>query len=78
MTCRRLEDRLAEHASSDASALFRHSAETGHVIGFDSPEILSMDTIKCRLLVKETLKIQELHAIRSLNRNIGSFELKLW
>ena len=78
MTCRRLEDRLSEHASSDASALFRHTAETGHVIGYDVPEILAMDNIKSRLLVKETLKIHELHAIKSLNRNVGSFELKLW
>ena len=78
MTCRRLEDRLSEHVSSNSSALFRHSSDTSHVIDFDSPQILARDTIKTRLLVKETLKIQEFHAEKSLNRNVGSFELKFW
>ena len=78
MTCRRLKDRLLEHSSSDASALYNHSASTKHVINFDSPEILAKDLLKSRLLIKERLKIQELHAYSSLNRNVGSYELKLW
>ena len=78
MTCRRLEDRLSEHSSSENSALYRHFSETGHKIDFDSPEILAKDTFRTRLLIKETLKIQEYHASRSLNRNTGSYELRLW
>ena len=78
MTCRRLEDRLSEHSSSENSALFRHSSDTGHKIDFDSPEILAKDSFKTRLLIIETLKIQEYHAVKSLNRNTGSYELKLW
>ena len=31
-----------------------------------------------RLLIKETLKIQEQYAFSSLNRNVGSLKLKLW
>ena len=78
MTCRRLKDRLAEHSSSENSAIFKHSSDTGHVIDFDSPEILAKDRFKTRLLIKETLKIQEYHASKSLNRNTCSYELKLW
>ena len=78
MTCRRLKDRLSEHSSSDTSALYTHSTSTGHNINFETPEILAMDAFKSRLLIKETLKIQELQAYRSLNRNVGSYELKLW
>ena len=78
MTCRRLKDRLSEHASSEASALFRHASETGHAIDFEAPEILAKDIFKTRLLIKETLMIQQYHAFRSLNRNTGSFDLRLW
>ena len=79
MTCRRLEQRLSEHSSGNCnSALFQHSAATGHSINFQVPEILAMDNTKIRILVKETLKIQETRAFNHLNRNTGSFELQLW
>ena len=32
MTCRRLEQRMKEHSQSDASALFQHCAECGHMV----------------------------------------------
>ena len=41
MTCRRLKDRLSEHASSESSAVFKHTCDTGHVMDLDSPEILA-------------------------------------
>ena len=69
---------MKEHASSDSSALMKHHMETGHRIEYDLPEVLASDMCKTRLFVKETLKIQELKAFRSLNGNQGSFELKLW
>ena len=78
MTCRRLKDRLSEHMTSDASALHQHSSSTGHEINFAQPEILARDSFKTRLLIKETLKIQEFRAYKSLNRNVGSYELNLW
>ena len=78
MTCRRLKDRLSEHASSETSAVFKHTCDTGHMMDFECPEILAMDNYKTRLLIKETLKIKEYHAAKSLNRNTGSYELSLW
>ena len=79
MTCRRLEQRIHEHSSRDSnSALFKHRDTTGHLINFEEPEIMAKDDNKIRLLIKETLKIQETRAYNHLNRNIGSFELKLW
>ena len=81
MTCHRLKDRLSEHASSDTSAVFKHTCDTGHVImvmDFESPEVLAKDMYKSRLLIKETLKIKEYHATKSLNRNTGSYDLSLW
>ena len=78
MTCRRLKDRLSEHASSETSAVFKHSCDTGHVMDLESPEIIAVDNCKTRLLIKETLKIKEYHAVKSLNRNTGSYELSLW
>ena len=79
MTCRRLEQRLCEHSSGNTnSALFQHASTTGHKINFQLPEILAMDTTKIRVLIKESLKIQETRAFNHLNRNIGSFELQLW
>ena len=78
MTCRRLEQRVTEHTKDSNSALFKHASSTGHNINFQDPDILDMDPLKLRLLVKETLSIQETRAFNSLNRNIGSFDLKLW
>ena len=69
---------MKEHVSSDSSALMKHHVETGHRNEYDLPEVLASDMCKTRLFVKETLKIQELKAFRSLNGNQGSFELRLW
>ena len=76
MATRRLHQRLHEHSTSDCSALYCHSSETGHEIDYSNPSILDMDNIKSRLLIKETLHIQSSKSM--LNRNVGSFELKLW
>ena len=78
LTTRRLDQRMKEHASSDSSALFKHQLETDHSIGFDLPDVLASDVCKTRLFIKESLKILELKAFKSLNGNQGSFELKLW
>ena len=78
MTSRRLQQRLHEHSTKDGSALYGHAMETGHQIDFGKSSILDKDCIKSRLLIKETLHIHESGAKSSLNRNIGSFELKLW
>ena len=69
---------IYEHSARDANnALFKHSSVTGHSIGFENQEIIAKDNIKVRLLINETLKVQETAACNHLNRNIGSFELKL-
>ena len=78
LTTRRLQQRLKEHSSCENSALFKHSMDTGHTINFSNPEVIASDQIKIRLSIKESLKIKELAAYRSLNGNQGSFELKLW
>ena len=78
MTRRQLSQRLHEHKSKDCSALYKHSEETKHEIDFGNPVILDKDIIKTRLLIKETLHIQDTGASKSLNRNVGSFDLKLW
>ena len=66
---------IYEHSARDAnSALFKHSSVTGHSIGFENPEIIAKDNSKVRLLINETLKVQETAASNPLNRNIGSFE----
>ena len=78
MTTRRLQQRLSEHAGQSCSALYRHASETGHSVQFEDPQILAMDTFKSKLLIKESLKIKELCAYKSLNGNTGSFELYLW
>ena len=69
---------IHEHCTSDCSALYLHSSETGHEIDYNNPSILDKDNIKSRLLIKETLHIQDSGAKSTLNRNVGSFELKLW
>ena len=73
-----LEERVCEHKKSDDSALKKHASATGHSINFSEAKILASDTFKTRLCIKETLKINEFYAYRSLNGNVGSFELKLW
>ena len=78
MTTRQLCQRLEEHKCKDSSALYKHSRETTHKIDFENPIILDKDSIKTRLLIKETLHIQDTGASKSLNRNVGSFELRLW
>ena len=78
MTTRRLQQRLHEHCTKEDSALYTHSVETGHEISYDKPSILDKDTIKTRLLIKETFHIQDSGTKSSLNRNVGSYELSLW
>ena len=78
MTTRRLQQRLSEHSTQSTSALFRHAEETGHTLCMDTPEIIASDSLKSQLLIKESLKIKELCAYKSLNGNIGSYELHLW
>ena len=70
--------RLKGHKCQERSALYRHGEETQHEVDFQNPIILDKDTIKTRLLIKESLHIQDSGARKSLNRNLGSFELRLW
>lgn len=53
-----------------------NSLYTGHQIDYSSPSVLAADNVHTRLNIKETL-VNELGAFRSLNRNVGSFELHL-
>ena len=78
MTTRQIRQRMKEHSEDSKSAVIRHSMGCKHKIDFESPEILARDTFKSRLYVKEALKINELHAHRYLNGNVGSTEMKLW
>ena len=78
MTKRRLQTRVNEHKKDEYSALYRHSCDTGHAIDYSSPEILTKDNYLYRLQIKETLKIQDTFAYKSLNGNTGSLMLKLW
>ena len=78
MTKRRLMTRINEHKKDEYSALFRHSCETEHIVDYSSPEIIAKDSSLYRLQIKETLKIQEAFAYKSLNGNSGSLMLKLW
>lgn len=70
--------RLEEHKEQDYSALLRHSVDTGHLIAYDEPSIDASDCDELRLYIKESFKIKELSAYKSLNGNVGSMELKLW
>ena len=78
MTIRRLEQRMSEHSSNKDGPLLKHTATSGHSINFTDPKILATDSFKTRLYIKETLKIIDLCAFKSLNGNAGSFELKLF
>ena len=78
MTTRHLKTRLGEHKKYHNSALNRHAMETDHDINLSDTEIIATDSTKYRLQVKETLKIQEHFAFKSLNGNTGSLLLKLW
>ena len=78
LTTRRLEQRMKEHSTSQNSALMLHSLDTGHRPMYDSPEVLATDCCRTRLFIKESLKIQECKAFKSLNGNQGSFDLQLW
>ena len=77
-TNRRLQTRLNEHKKDVNSALNEHSILTDHNIDYAGVKILAKDSHNYRLLIKETLKIQEQYAFSSLNRNVGSLKLKLW
>ena len=78
MTTRRLHQRISEHRDNRNSALQEHSHRTNHVIDFDNARVLASDIIRSRLYVMEALKIKELAAHLSLNRNTRGCELKLW
>ena len=77
-TERRLSQRVKEHMTSESSALRKHELASGHKIDFDSVSVLACDNHPTRLLIKETLAIKEHCAFKSLNGNMGSFELKLF
>ena len=77
-TYRRLSQRIKEHSTSEASALTKHAISSNHVIDFQNPEVLCRDLAHTRLLIKETIKIKELEAYKSLNANSGSFDLVLF
>ena len=77
-TYRRLSQRIKEHNTSESSALSKHAVLSNHTIDFGNPEILARDQLHTRLLIKETLKIKEKCAYKSLNGNIGSFDLMLF
>ena len=64
--------------TNENSALFKHSFLTDHVINYSNPKILTRDNNSFRLQIKETLKIKEFCAHKSLNGNMGSFKLSLW
>ena len=72
---RRLESRLKEHNRDNFSALKRHSMETDHDIDYNVVRVLASDSYKFILQIKETLKIQEYFAFKSLNGNTGSVNL---
>lgn len=78
MTTRRLVQRMQEHSTNENGPLLKHASETGHSVDFTTPDVLATDSFKTRLYIKETLKIVDFCAFKSLNGNSGSFELKLW
>ena len=77
-TNRRLSQCIKEHSTSDNSALTRHAIVTNHTIDFNNPQVLCKDSGHYTLLIKETLKIKEFAAYKSLNGNTGSFDLMLF
>ena len=78
MTNRRLKKRVSEHSEDTNSALKQHANINNHKIDFEGTSILCADNVRARLFVKEALKIKELSAHLSLNRNIRGCDLKLW
>ena len=78
MTTRRLEQRMMEHAESSTSALYQHYSTCKHTINFQEPKILARASCKYGLMIKEALLIKECKAYLSLNRNVGSADLKLF
>ena len=77
-TIRRLSTRLNEHKKDENSSLYKHSFLTDYIIDYGKPRILARDSNSFRLCVKESLKIQDYCAHKSINENIGSFKLSLW
>ena len=69
---------MDEHREDRNSALKDHSNTSNHTIDFENVKVLTADNVKSRLFVKEALKIKELNAHLSLNRNVRGCELKLW
>ena len=74
---RRLSTRLNDHKKDENSSLYKHFFLTDHIIDYCKPEILARDSNAFRLCVKESLKIQDYCAHKSLNENIGLFKLSL-
>ena len=62
-----LSTRLNEHKKDENSSLYKHSFLTDHIIDYCKPEILARDSNAFRLCVKESLKIQDYCAHKSLN-----------
>ena len=77
-TYRRLGQRIKEHKTSEESALTKHSLSTGHNMDYCNPQVLTTESAHTRLLIKETLKIKQYSANKSLNGNTGSFDLVLF
>ena len=77
-TTRRLSQRINEHIKSENSALYQHNSMTDHVVDYNNPKILASDTQTSRLYIKEALHIIDQSACKSLNKNIGHYECKLW
>ena len=77
-TKRILKQRMDEHKIDEHSALLRHSRDTGHHVDFDAPTIVATDNVDLCLYIKESIKIKELSAHKSLDGNVGSLDLHLW
>ena len=76
LTQRRLEERLAEHHSSDKSSVFRHCQSNQHEA--TSVRVITTECNKEKLYIKESIAIQENRAYVSLNQHVSSFNLQLW
>ena len=76
-TRKNLIKRLQEHQTSDTSELWNHiQSNTDHKINFNNPQILIHFQDKYKLLILESLFIQQLKA--DLNLDSTSFPLRLF
>ena len=76
LTQRRLNERLAEHRSSDKSSVYRHCADYNH--SANGVKIVTTELNKERLYILESLAIKDQQAFRSLNSQVSSIPLNLW